>query len=143
SRGNSRVRFYKAPGSPPTSANQQGPRPISITPATPEQPRRTTDTTWDYNKFFRNRQGPEPPAPPPTNKQEPRQNQIHMLSRKPNKQHGAPKKAVTNAPVEDKWTGAWAAALGSSEATEEAHRGPRKRLLHRGLESLQNQQSHI
>ncbi|MFM7978990.1 MAG: hypothetical protein ACKPKO_06700, partial [Candidatus Fonsibacter sp.] len=86
----------QAPGGPPAEANQQGAQPSVIPPAAPDKPRYTADTTWCYNKFFRNRPGPEPtvppppPPPPPTSKQ----NQRQLLSSKPNKQHSNPRKPL-------------------------------------------------
>ncbi|MFM7987597.1 MAG: hypothetical protein ACKPKO_50610, partial [Candidatus Fonsibacter sp.] len=66
----------QAPGVPPADANQQGAQPSDILPAAPDKPRYTADTTWGFNKFFRNRpgprEGPEPPAPPPAPQRETR-----------------------------------------------------------------------
>ncbi|MFM7988859.1 MAG: hypothetical protein ACKPKO_57050, partial [Candidatus Fonsibacter sp.] len=63
--GDGKGNVLQVPGVPPADANQQGQQPSVIPPAAPDQPRRTADTTWGYNKFFQNRQGPEPPVPPP------------------------------------------------------------------------------
>ena len=84
-------KVLQAPGTtPPAGSNQ--PQPIAIPPATPDQPRRTADATWDYNKFFRNRQGAEPPAPPPSDGQEPNENPRRRSSNKLSKQHDAPRR---------------------------------------------------
>ncbi|MFM7978075.1 MAG: hypothetical protein ACKPKO_02060, partial [Candidatus Fonsibacter sp.] len=106
-------KVVQAPG-----ANQQGPRPIVFRPEAPNQQRRTADTTWDYNKFFRNRQGPEPPVPPPTSGQEPRRKPKTDAIKKLKQTTRRSKKGVINAPVQDTWAGAWATAIGPDQTSD-------------------------
>ena len=104
-RFNSKV--LQAPGTAPVSANQQGPRPFFIPPEDPDQPRRTADTTWDYNNLFRNRQGTEPPVPPPSNGQEPNQKSKAEVIKTVKQTTGRSKTSVINATDQDNWTSEW------------------------------------